>query len=109
MPKSPELKARILAAIAATTDEEEARIQAGIALDPDNPELTAEDFARMRPASEMHPEIVERWRRTRGPQRAPTKRLVSLRLDPDLLERLRAEGPGWQRRANELLRRAVGL
>jgi uncharacterized protein (DUF4415 family) len=109
MPKDPELKARALADLASITDEEEARIQAGIAQDPDNPELTEADFARMRPAAELHPELVERWRRTRGPQRTPTKRLVSLRLDPDLLERLRAGGPGWQRRANDLLRRAVGL
>ena len=31
------------------TPAEEARIQAGIKSDPDNPELTAEQFARMRP------------------------------------------------------------
>ena len=37
----------------------EAAIQAGIAADPDTWELTDEDFARMRPAIEVHPEIVE--------------------------------------------------
>lgn len=35
------------------TDEEEARIQAGIAADPDTRELTAEDFAKMRPYREI--------------------------------------------------------
>jgi uncharacterized protein (DUF4415 family) len=37
------------------TDEEEARIQKGIADDPDNPELTDEELARMRPAREVLP------------------------------------------------------
>lgn len=37
------------------SDEEEARIQAGIVNDPDNPELTDEEFAAMRPAREVLP------------------------------------------------------
>ena len=36
-------------------DAEEAEIQAGIAQDPDNPEIAAEQFARMRPAAEVMP------------------------------------------------------
>ena len=28
---------------------------------------------------------------------------------PDLLDRLRASGPGWQSRVNEMLRKAVGM
>jgi uncharacterized protein (DUF4415 family) len=90
------------------TDEEEAAIQRGIAADPDAPEWTDEDFARARPAREAVPEIVE-WheRRVRGPQKAPTKKLTSLRLDRDVLAGLKASGPGWQSRANALLRKAV--
>ena len=90
------------------SDEEEARIQHGIALDPDNPELTDEDFARMRPAREMFPDLVEAsLRARRGKQKKPTKVLVSLRVEPEVLEKLRASGPGWQTRANEILRRAL--
>jgi uncharacterized protein (DUF4415 family) len=90
------------------TPEEEAAIQRGIAQDPDNPELTDEDLARMRPAREVHPDIVEDWlRRKRGKQKKPTKVLVSLRLERDVVERLRASGRGWQSRANDLLRKAV--
>ncbi|MBW7850890.1 MAG: BrnA antitoxin family protein [Rhodospirillales bacterium] len=75
--------------------EEERRIDAGIAADPDNPELDAAFFARAKHG--------------RGPQRAPTKQLVSLRLDPEVVEHFRATGPGWQRRMNEALRKAAGL
>jgi hypothetical protein len=35
------------------TPEEEARINEGIALDPDSPEVTEEEFARARPAVEV--------------------------------------------------------
>ncbi len=40
------------------SDAEEARIQAGIAADPDNPELTEADFARARPFAEAQPELL---------------------------------------------------
>jgi uncharacterized protein (DUF4415 family) len=92
------------------TPTEEAAIQAGIDADPENPEWTAEDFAQARPASEvMPPELYQALveRRVRGPQKAPTKEMISVRLDRDLVERLRATGPGWQARINETLRKAV--
>lgn len=89
------------------SDEEEAAIQRGIAQDPDNPEWTEEDFREARPAIEMVPDIVEAWRRSRGKQKAPTKVLVSLRLQKEIVDRLRETGPGWQTRANEMLRKAV--
>src|SRR5437773_10760285 len=44
-------------------------------------------------------------RRGRGPQKAPTKVLTSLRLDADVLDFFRAQGPGYQSRINEALRR----
>ena len=45
------------------THEEEIQINAGIAADPDNPELTEECFARMRPAFEVDPRLAEFVRR----------------------------------------------
>ena len=86
---------------------EETSINVGIARDPDAPEWTDEDFARARPASEVHPELVARYLRTRGKQKAPTKELVSIRLDADIVTHLRSTGPGWQTRLNDRLRQDV--
>lgn len=47
--------------------------------------------------------------RGRPPSRGRAKQQVTLRLDPDILERFRADGPGWQGRINEALRRVLGL
>lgn len=90
------------------SDEEEARIQAGIALDPDNPELTDEELAQMRPASEVLPPALyaalTRRPRGRPPLDAP-KQQVTMRLDADVIAALRATGEGWQVRVNDVLRR----
>lgn len=34
---------------------------------------------------------------------------VTLRIDADVLERFQEDGPGWQDRMNDALRKAVGL
>ncbi|WP_431357958.1 BrnA antitoxin family protein [Sphingomonas glacialis] len=36
------------------------------------------------------------------------KRQATLRLDPDVIDRFRAGGPGWQRRMSAALRKAAG-
>lgn len=86
------------------SDEEEARIQAGIAADPDNPEWTEEDFRAAKPFAEVFPEMAAAIRR-RGPAR--TKEAISIRIDSDVLEKLRASGEGWQSRVNAVLRACV--
>ena len=73
----------------------------------DNPEWTEEDFAKARPFSEVFPDLAESLRRVRGPQKAPTKQLVSLRLDRDVVAHFKATGPGWQTRINDVLRDAM--
>ena len=50
------------------TPEENARIKAAIADDPDTFELDADWFARARPAREVVPELVEQYRRYRAAQ-----------------------------------------
>jgi uncharacterized protein (DUF4415 family) len=47
--------------------------------------------------------------RGRPPSMGRAKQQVTLRLDPDILERFHADGPGWQGRINAALRKAVGL
>ena len=91
------------------TDEEDARLTAAALADPDNPPIDAKFAKGFRPAAEVAPEIVRRYRGQRGAQKAPTKQLVSLRIDPDVLAHFRATGPGWQARVNEALRRAAKL
>ena len=89
--------------------KEDRAVTAAAATDPDNPELTDADFARMRPAAAVVPELVRLARQARGPQKAPTKQLVSLRLDRDVLAHFRRYGTGWQSRINTTLRKAARL
>ena len=96
------------------SDEEEAAIQRGIALDPDNPELDKDFFRNARPAREMMPpevydELVASSQRARrrGPGRKPSKVQVTVRLDADVIAGLRGSGPGWQARMNAALRRLI--
>ena len=51
------------------TPEEDAAIRAGIDSDPDTRELDAEQMARMRPASEVVPHVVDTA--ARGASREP--------------------------------------
>lgn len=74
--------------------------------DPDNPEWTSEDTAKAIRFNEL-PESLQKTlsNRKRGPQKAPTKVLTSIRLSPDVLSAMRATGRGWQTLADETLRR----
>ncbi len=73
----------------------------------DSPELTDDDFARMRPAEEVVPEVVKAHRRTRGPQKASKKVSTTIRLDADILEHFKSRGRGWQTHINDELRKII--
>jgi uncharacterized protein (DUF4415 family) len=90
------------------TDEEEARIQAGIAADPDNPELTDEQLANLRPFAEVFPELADAIKRERGrPRLVAPKQAVTLRISPETVARFKAAiGPNWRQRMSEVLDRA---
>ncbi len=108
--KWAEARRRALADIARTSPEEDARITAAAESDPDNRPYTDEEWARANfLPHDQHLERVKRLRGQRGPQKAPPKKLVSLRLDPDIVEHFRETGPGWQARINRALRKAAGL
>lgn len=79
-------------------------------IDADNPEWTEEDFARAVPFSQLPESLQEKLRslkKQRGPQKAPTKEVVTMRLSRDVVERLRASGPGWQTRVDAALRQWI--
>ncbi|MGH6796326.1 MAG: BrnA antitoxin family protein [Methylocella sp.] len=88
--------------------KEDAAINAGIARDPDNPEWTGEDFARARPLAEADPELAAMIRRSRGrPPVDRPRRQLTLRLDPSLIDAIKAGGKGYTARVERILRDAV--
>ncbi len=62
--------------------------------DPDNFLKTDEDWSQ---AIVHRPGI-------RGPQKAPTKKSIAIRLSQDVLENFKATGAGWQSRIDDALR-----
>jgi len=92
-------------------DDQEACIQKMIASDPEAPEATNAQLAEARPFADAFPHLAEAMRRNAGgrPRAAVTKTPVSLRLDAEVLARLKSQGPGWQTRVNDILKTAVGL
>ncbi len=82
--------------------------------DLDDAPLTEEELANMRPARDVLPEAffeaVKRERNLGGrPRLENPKKLITLRLDQDLIEKYKATGDGWQSRMNDALRKAVGI
>lgn len=75
------------------TSEEDAAINACIAVGPDTCEVSDEEFAKSRKPGR--------------PAATVMRPMVSMRLDPDVLAHLRASGKGWQTKVNALLREAV--
>ncbi|HWU63599.1 MAG TPA: BrnA antitoxin family protein [Ensifer sp.] len=76
--------------------------------------IQSEDLKRMQSAKDVLPpsvlEGIAEARRSRGrPSLENPKQHINIRLDADLIARLKADGPGWQSRANNLLRKAVGM
>jgi len=64
-------------------------------IDPDNPPWSEEMLG---------PPVLKRGR---GPQKAPTKVLTTVRLDADVLAFFKAQGSGYQTRINNELRKVV--
>lgn len=81
--------------------------------DVDAPELTDDELANPKSFENVSPILAGKFkeeikRRGRPPLDSP-KVAVSIRLDSDLVARMKAEGRGWQSRANAMLREAMGL
>ncbi len=74
------------------------------------PDLTDEQLAALRPASEVLPAelYAALVARPRGrPKAARRKVEVKLRIDPEIVDAFKAQGPGWQTRMNEALKRSA--
>lgn len=70
-------------------------------VDPDEiPDLSTYEWAKVIEAAPL--------RRGR-PKAAVTKVSTTIRLDPDVIEAFKAQGPGWQGRMNDALRKSAGL
>ena len=76
----------------------------------ENPELTAEDFTQMKPAREVLPEIffkgLKEARKAGRPRVDKPKQAVTLRLDPDVIERFQQQGKDWRSKMSDALEKA---
>lgn len=80
----------------APTPQEDAVITLAAQNDSDNPPLTDQELAALRPM--------------RGrPKLAYPKVPLTMRVDADIMDALKSSGPGWQTRVNSLLRDALAL
>ena len=43
-------------------------------------------------------------KKSRGPGKKPSRVLLSIRFDPEVITRMKATGPGWQRRMNDIIK-----
>ena len=73
--------------------------------DVESPELTAEEFAKAKPFAEALPDLASAIRKGRGPNKAPTKKLITLRLSGSVIEKYKSGGEGWQSRIDADLKR----
>ena len=73
-------------------------------VDPDDaPEWTEEMFER----ADLY--VGETLIRRGRPKVENPKRAINIRLSPEVVERFRATGKGWQSRINTELRKALGI
>lgn len=66
-------------------------------------EIQKADLETFKSASQALPASLQRKLGVRGPQKAPTKERVTIRLSPDVVERFKATGAGWQTRIDAAL------
>ena len=73
----------------------------------DPPELDDGFFERARPMTEVLPQAAQRAFRTGRPRLERPKKQVTVRVDADILEAMKATGPRWQTRVNSVLRASI--
>ena len=68
-------------------DQEDADIQRETAANPDHPEATDDELATARPLAEMFPVLAARINKGGRPRATNPRQRVTLRLDPDVLDK----------------------
>ena len=61
----------------------------------------------LAPDDVLHPDVLSRFAKHRGPQKAPKKIPVSIRLNASVVSHFRQQGPGWQARIDAALTKIV--
>ena len=76
--------------------------------DADNPAWSRADFAKAKvPGDVLSTDVLSKFGKHRGPQKAPKKVPVSIRLSPIVVTHFRNQGPGWQARIDAVLTNIV--
>jgi uncharacterized protein (DUF4415 family) len=76
--------------------------------DVNNPEWTRDDFAKAKAPGDVLPaDVLSKFGKHRGRQKAPKKVPVSIRLSPIVVTHFRNQGPGWQARIDAVLTKIV--
>ena len=68
--------------------------------DINSPSLSKKIINRMQAVSEAHPNTPAR---VRGPQKAPTKKQLTIRLNREVVDYFKLQGSGWQTKINDVL------
>jgi uncharacterized protein (DUF4415 family) len=66
----------------------------------ESPPLSKKMLSKMQPVKKLHAEIPAR---VRGPQKKPTKKQLTIRLNPEVVDYFKIQGKGWQTKINEVL------
>lgn len=66
----------------------------------ESPPLSSKILSKMHSVKKTHPNIPSR---VRGPQKKPTKKQLTIRLNQEVVEYFKLQGKGWQTKINEVL------
>ncbi len=80
------------------TASEDSELTAAAMSDPDNIPFTDAEWAAAKPKARLG---------ARGPQRAPTKVLLSVRYSREVVDYFKSTGEGWQARMDQVLREYI--
>ena len=67
-------------------------------------ELTTADMKRFQNAKQALPGTLLKKLNVRGPQKTPIKERITIRLSPEVVQRFRDTGDGWQSRVDTALK-----